>query len=113
MALPEGMTFKSFAAPALHLMMDGTLVVVPGWIPVPPGTTLKEVQERWTWDVSTAPREDKPTHLISERILSSKGDTDYLVTFDGLWWSCECIGFGCRKKCRHVDEVKKKHNIKA
>jgi hypothetical protein len=109
MSLPANFRMNTFLPPALYTAADGQLYAVPGWFKLPTGTTLAEVNERWVRDVSTAPREAKPDHLISERVLSSKGDSEYEVTFDGTWWNCSCIGFQCRKRCRHVDEVKKRH----
>ena len=47
---------------------------------------------------------------INEYVTSSKGDKEYTVTKSiGGLWSCTCEGYGFRRRCRHIDEVKKKY----
>ena len=106
--LPKDFKISSFYPPAISTI-GGKTYVVPGWHEVPEDTTLDEVYERWTKEVPKG--EDKPDHKISEEIPSSKGDKTYTVTFDGSYWSCECIGFQYNRKCKHVTSVKAKHNI--
>ena len=107
--LQSNFKISSFLPPAISVI-GGKTYVVPGWHEVPADTTLDEVYERWTRDLPEM--EDKPTHSISEMIDSSTAGKQYEVTFDGTWWNCECAGFGFRKNCRHVKEVKAKHDIK-
>ena len=107
--LPSNFKISSFLPPAISVI-GGKTYVVPGWHVVPEGTTLDEVYERWT---QVKPKmEEKPTHTIDVMIDSSTAGKQYNVTFDGTWWNCECPGFGFRKNCRHVKEVKKENNIK-
>jgi len=108
--LQEEFRISSFLPPGLTTI-GGKTYVVPGWHVVPEGTTLEEVNERWSKDM---PKniEETPEYKIYEMVDSSKGDKQYDVTFDGLWWSCTCPGFGFRRDCRHLKEVKQKHNIK-
>lgn len=103
------MKFKSFHRPGLSTI-DGKTYVIPGWHEVPAGTTLKEVYEHWEQDLPK--QEKKPAHTIREVLDSSTGDKTYIVTFDGRWWNCECVGFGFRRDCRHVKETKLKYGIK-
>ena len=107
--LPKDFQITSFLPPGIARFGD-KYYVCPGWHEVPKGTTLDEVYERWTQDLPKM--EAKPTHTISEMIDSSTAGKQYEVTFDGMFWSCGCAGFGFRKNCRHVKEVKEKHNIK-
>ena len=97
---------SSFFPPAISVFGDKTFVV-PGWHEVPKGTTLNEVYEHWTkinYGV-----EEKNTHKpIKEIVSSSKGDKTYTVIFKNGNWDCDCPGFGFRKKCRHVEEIKTK-----
>ena len=106
--LPINFKISSFLPPGITTI-GGKTYVCPGWHEVPEGTTLKEVMPRWTQDLPKM--EKKPTHTISEMIDSSTAGKQYAVTFDGIWRNCECAGFGFRKNCRHVKEVKEKHNI--
>jgi hypothetical protein len=57
----------------------------------------------------------KITHEVSSKewswqIKNSKGTGFYTVTFDKGGWSCDCTGYGFRRKCRHIDEAKTKLN---
>jgi hypothetical protein len=47
---------------------------------------------------------------ITENVLSSKGDKDYLVSVhkDQYLDSCTCPGYGYRGKCRHITELREK-----
>ena len=108
MSLPKDFKITSFLPPCITVL-GGKTYVCPGWHVVPEGTTLDEVYERWT---QVKPKmEEKPTLTIHEMIDSSTAGKQYAVTFDGTWWNCECPGFGFRKNCRHLKEVKAKHNI--
>lgn len=108
MSLPKGTKFKSFLPPVL-VAIGGKTYVCPGWHEVPEETTLKEVYKHWTQDKPK--QEPKPSHTISETVDSSTGGKSYTVTFDGMYWNCECVGFGFRKDCRHINQVKEKHKI--
>lgn len=52
------------------------------------GTAIKAVNKPTVWQVD-----------------GSKG-SKYTVTQEGNRFSCTCAGFGFRKQCRHVDELK-------
>ena len=109
MSLPKDFKITSFLPPCITVL-GGKNYVCPGWHVVPEGTTLEEVMPRWT---QVKPKmEKKPEFQIHEMIDSSTAGKQYAVTFDGTWWNCECPGFGFRKNCRHLKEVKAKHNIK-
>ena len=101
--------FKSFMPPTI-VKIDNITYVCPGWHIVPEGTTLDDVYAHWTQELPA--NATKPTGIIiNEEVLSSKGDKKYKVAYDGMWWNCECPGFGFRKKCAHVDQVKKQYNM--
>jgi len=102
--------FKSFIPPGLVKGGD-KLYVCPGWMEVPAGTTLEEVKLHWEQELPKA--EEKPAYVIEELVPSSRGKgLEYTVKFDGLWWSCDCTGFGFKRTCRHVDQIKLKHKVK-
>jgi hypothetical protein len=107
MPLPAEYAFNSFLPPALVRPSDGNTYVCPGWIPVPSDTTLEEVHSRWTPRVPEI--EKAPTAIISETVKSSSGKGGYLVEFNGKSWSCSCPGFGFRRDCKHVRELKLKN----
>ena len=42
------------------------------------------------------------------KVMSSKGDKEYTVKSDSTGsLSCECPGYGFRRRCRHIDQVTK------
>ena len=108
MALAANIKFESFYPPGISTI-GGKTYVIPGWHVIPEDTTLDEVYERWTKIIPQGPPE--PDYKISEAVVSSKGDKTYKVTFDGKYWSCECKGFGFQRRCKHVTEIKAKHNL--
>jgi hypothetical protein len=108
MILAPDIKFKSFMPPGI-VNIGSKTYVCPGWHVVPSSVTLKEVMEHWEQELPES--ENKPTHTISETVTSSKGDKSYAVTFDGTFWNCECVGFGFRKDCKHVKEIKEKYKI--
>jgi hypothetical protein len=72
------------------------------WYPVPTTLTFEQLRSAW---VKGNPRQTKPT---ADRwvIKGSKGD-EYLVEYKGGQWKCDCLGFGWRRGCKHVETVKK------
>jgi hypothetical protein len=41
------------------------------------------------------------------KVAGSKGETYTVVKTSGGVWSCNCVGFGYRRTCRHIDGVRK------
>lgn len=106
MSLPKDWKISSFMPPGITTIA-GKTYVCPGWHEVPAGTALEEVYEHWTQDKPQM--EEKPSHTIDVMVDSSTAGKQYRVTFDGMWWNCECAGFGFRRTCRHVRTVKDKY----
>lgn len=106
--LAEDVKFRSMEHPAIAVF-GGVTYVVPGWHPIPTGTTLKEVEDHW--EKVTYP--DKPTtfpkHEIEETVVSKRTGEKYTVSFHTQFWSCTCMGYGFRGKCKHIEEVKQKY----
>lgn len=91
--------------PTVITTLSGTYAVFGGnWIPVPVGTSLQEVT-KW-WVPAYTPTKSLPTSNKIFKVKGSKGSMYDVSVTNGVW-SCNCSGFGFRRKCRHIDEVKK------
>ena len=80
------------------LMMQGTLM--------DPNVTPQEmdrVGEYMVVDNRFTPAQSPDVRTYE--VQGSTGNT-YTVTQDGDTWTCTCPGFGWRRKCRHITEVK-------
>ena len=90
--------------PALYNSHTGILYGIAGsvWVEVPAGTTLDELADYMVYK----PLERQPS--ASEQtwqVKGSKGNT-YTVKLSNGSYSCTCAGYGFRRKCRHIEEIK-------
>jgi len=92
--------FKSHAS--------GKTYVVAGdqpWIEVPEGTTLDDV--RWI----RAPQPETDPVDVQEQIFKvegSKGNKYTVKRAQNDSWSCECVGYGYRQRCKHIEKAKER-----
>jgi hypothetical protein len=63
------------------------------------------------WIPYQIPVKEAGTTSMRYAIKSESGST-YNVTIENDKWSCTCSGFLFRKRCKHLDIAKEKHNIK-
>lgn len=97
--------FKSVIPPAVVTLPTGTYVVCNGnWITVPKNTTAQEVQKNWVRD--TVKKEHVPDS--SFQVKNSKGNGFYTVSVNNGSWTCTCSGFGFRRGCKHISQIKTK-----
>jgi hypothetical protein len=81
------------------------------WIRITQDVTLDDVRSIWQkWEpVKTEEQKrfeaEKPQ---SWEILASNKKSTYTVTLSHGNFSCSCVGFGFYKKCKHIEEAKKK-----
>lgn len=109
--------FKSFLPPVITTT-SGRTYVCPGWHDITDKIDdtmsfdyiLSEVFKHWE-QILPKETEVKPNYKIYEMVPSSKGDKEYDVTFDGTYWNCNCVGFGFRRTCKHVKQIKEKYGI--
>ena len=85
---------------------SGKTYVVAGdqpWVEVPEGTTLNDVR----WIRASKPETD-PVYA-REQTFEVEGSRNSKYTVkqakNGLW-NCTCVGFGFRRKCKHVTNCK-------
>ena len=99
---------KSLLNPAIFKSpTTGKTYIVSGnqpWIEISENTTLNEV--RWT----PAYEPEKALTIPSEKLFEvkgSKGNKYSVKCAPGGVWSCNCLGFGFRGKCKHVTKLRK------
>ena len=85
---------KGSLNPTVVNTISGTYVVSgSNWKSVPVGTTLKDV--KW---INTNPK-IKKSKPMSWKVK------DYTVSFNGSFYSCTCLGYIYRHKCKHITKV--------
>ena len=87
-------TIKGSMNPTVVETSAGTFAVSgSNWKSVPLGTNLKDL--KW---INTNPniKKSKP---ISWKVK------DYTVIFDKNFYSCNCLGYTYRRKCKHITEL--------
>ena len=91
--------------PMLYTDNSGQKWAISGqhWIEVPDDMTLDRVGEYMVVDDRFTP--PQLTEVLTYDVVGSKGNT-YTVTNDRGAWTCTCAGFGFRRKCRHITEIK-------
>ncbi len=91
--------------PMLYTDMQGKKWAVSGqhWLEVPDTLTLDRVGEYMVVDSRFTPAQSPDVRTYE--VQGSTGNT-YTVTQDGDTWTCTCPGFGWRRKCRHITELK-------
>ena len=91
--------------PLIYNRYDGKRFAISGqhWIEVPDDMTLDRVGEYMVVDDRFTP--PQLAEVLTYDVVGSKGNT-YTVTNDRGNWTCTCAGFGFRRKCRHITEIK-------
>ena len=102
---------KGAMNPTVVTTSSGTYAVSgSNWIPVSVGTKISDLDwvdtspkiKRYklqTWEVESTSRK-KPGKI-----------NKYTVRFDGLY-SCTCLGYTYRRKCRHITELSNSFGLK-
>ncbi len=86
-----------------------------GWFVIDNETTLDDLYKVWVrWEPKhkpTTPGVNPKTGASGFiwKAASSKPGKFYEVSFRNGVWNCQCSGFGFRRDCRHVNEMKQKH----
>lgn len=94
---------SQFAPTVFQSAIDGkryAIAIGAKWIEIPAEMTYQDVHDRWIKPEKPKPIEPK----IIRKVISRK--KEYTVTFTNKW-NCTCSTFKTKKKCLHLDEVKK------
>ena len=91
--------------PMLYTDTRGQKWAVSGqhWVEVPDDMTLDRVGQYMVVDDRFTP--PQLAEVLTYDVVGSKGNT-YMVTNDRCNWTCTCAGFGFRRRCRHISEIK-------
>lgn len=92
----------------LTSVVDGKKYAISGgnWIHIPNDMTYEEVCAGFI-DLRPTLRREKNLGDVYKEVKSSKGKATYKVSYKNSSWNCTCSGFSFRRKCSHVDGVKK------
>ena len=90
--------------PAIVRLPTGTFAVSGVWIRVPDGTTRADLPKYMTWEPPVI--EPEAPQAARWTITGSKGDSYRVEAYSGFW-RCSCRGYEFRRKCRHIEEVKR------
>ena len=94
-------TIKGTMNPTVIKTNSGNYAVSgSNWKSVPEGTELKDI--KW---VDTRPN-IKKSKLMSWRVK------DYTVTFNNNFYSCTCLGYTYRRKCKHTNFISESFRTK-
>ncbi len=81
-----------------------------GWVEYTPEVYAQMLKEWEEWQASGAKIQllvdEEPE--VFEVASNSDPSKKYKVTKRGNEWSCECAGFGFRRKCSHIEKMKGK-----
>jgi hypothetical protein len=99
---------KSLLNPAIfqsHTL--GKTFVVAGnipWIEVPEGTTLDNIE----WIDEGKKYQTKKADVITWEVKGSTGKEYTVKRNQNNIWSCNCVGFGFRNRCKHIAQIKER-----
>lgn len=82
-----------------------------GWHSIDNTVTLEMVQSRWTkWESKKSGKVD--SKIKSIEVKGSKGNMYTVSNINGSL-SCSCVGFGFRRRCKHVEQAKTQLGVAA
>ena len=90
--------------PAIYRSWNGKTYGVAGsvWVELPDGTTYEELKDYMSYKPRKVPTTHDEKHWT---VKGSKGNF-YTVRLKSGQYTCTCAGFGWRRKCRHIEEIK-------
>ena len=94
--------------PPFTMTIGSDKYIMPGWYKLDNNTeTLPNIEDIAFYPYK--PKKDNKPNIDSNKIYkvsSSKGDKVYEVKMNNSGsLECECIGYGYRRKCRHIDQI--------
>ena len=77
------------------------------WIKVPPDTRFEDLEKYMVME-RKAPVSPPDASVRSWAVVGSKG-AHYTVRASQGRYTCSCPGFGWRRKCKHIEQVKEEN----
>ena len=102
---------KGAMNPTVVTTSSGTYAVSGStWLSVPQGTKITDLN--WFDTTPKIKRYKLKTWLVESTSRKKPGKVNkYTVKFDGLY-SCTCLGYTYRRKCRHITELSNSFGLK-
>lgn len=98
--------YSSPLPPSIISISNKTFIVLPwsgkNWVEVPNGTLLSSIEFVNSWQELQKIKTTYKIGIFEEP--SSDGKDKYIINSDGETATCNCKGFGFRRKCRHVEK---------
>ena len=94
--------------PPATMEVNGNRYIMPGWYKLPEDEPTPELKDIAFYPYKPNREANMDTSAIGIwKIPSSRGDKEYTVrtSITGSL-ECECPGYGFRRRCRHIDQVK-------
>ena len=93
--------------PPFTMELNGERYIMPGWYKMKQNEETPNIKDIAFYPYK--PKKDNKPNIDSDsiyKVKSSKGDKVYEVkTNSSGSLECSCIGYGFRRKCRHITEV--------
>ena len=95
--------------PPATMELNGNRYIMPGWYKLPDDEPTPELKDIgfYPWEAN---KPNIPNDIKDKvyKVKSSKGDKSYEVRMNASGsFECTCPGYGFRRRCRHIDYVKK------
>ena len=93
--------------PPFTMELNGERYIMPGWYKMKQNEETPNIKDIAFYPYK--PKKDNKPNIDSDsiyKVKSSKGDKVYEVKANSSGsLECSCIGYGFRRKCRHITEV--------
>ena len=94
--------------PPATMELNGERYIMPGWYKLPEDEPTPKLEDIAFYPYK--PKKEPLPNIDSNKVYkvkSSKGNKEYLVQMNMSGsMECTCPGYGFRRRCRHIEEVK-------
>ena len=93
--------------PPFTMSIGSDKYIMPGWYKLNKDEDMPNIEDIAFYPYKPSKR-PLPTSTPDKvyKVLSSKGDKEYQVNYNASGsLECSCVGYGFRRKCRHIDQV--------